>query len=249
MMEMAMPEVIKNLLSSTVTENEDCIDGFKKWSESTSSPPSGCHLGPHMAIIKDPDKKKCGLSFAELYTNKVINFLTLKYIFTPTRWCGNSVTAQIEKHPESPKIEQLYIMHLFEANYNNFCLKLRWGRRLIQQGANNGCFGHPQFGSHPNHKALGAVHQKSLTYDLSRFQQTNLAITNNNHSGCYDCRVAYCVPPGNNCSTMTIRYEAKRVVQMTNMHGISDQFYKATELHPLYHGTSQGNRVSPAEFG
>jgi hypothetical protein len=56
--ELAMPEEIKVLgkkIHSKISD-DDFIDGFKKWKESTSTSPSGRHLlGHYKVIVTDPD--------------------------------------------------------------------------------------------------------------------------------------------------------------------------------------------------
>jgi len=182
--QLAMPKMIKNLeedIPSKVREG-DYIDGFKKWTESTSTSPSGHHLGHYKAIVNDPLKATRDLNFVDLYV-KAIN-LPLKYGFVPSRWC-NSVTVMIEKDPGSPRIERLRIIHLFEADYN-FCLKLLWGCRMVYQGVKHGCFGHQQYGSRPRHQAIDTVHRKALTFDLSRILRTNLGLLDNDALGCFN---------------------------------------------------------------
>jgi len=179
-----MPEMIKNLeeeISSEITEG-DYIDGFKKWTESTSTSPSGRHLGHYKAIVSNPLKEERELNFIELYV-KVIN-IPLKYGFAPSRWC-NSITVMIEKDPGSPRIERLRIIHLFEADYN-FCLKQLWGCRMVYQGEKYRCFGHQQFGSRLYHQAIDAVHRKTLTFDLSQILCMNLGLLDNDALGCFD---------------------------------------------------------------
>jgi hypothetical protein len=55
-----MPEEIKVLGKQIETEisEADFISGFKDWKESTSTSPSGRHLGHYKAIVNDPDLKK-----------------------------------------------------------------------------------------------------------------------------------------------------------------------------------------------
>jgi hypothetical protein len=57
--EMSMPEEIKVLSEKIDCEisEDDFISGFKKWKESTSTSPSGWHLGHYKAIVYDPDLK------------------------------------------------------------------------------------------------------------------------------------------------------------------------------------------------
>jgi hypothetical protein len=96
---------------------------------------------------------------------------------------GNSV--MIEKDPRNPRTEWLWIIHLFEADYN-FCLKLLWGCRLVHRGKDAKVFGEQQCGSCPGWQAIDAVHKKTLSYDLSRIQCTSLMMFDNDASGCYD---------------------------------------------------------------
>jgi hypothetical protein len=174
--ELLMPEEIKVLgkkIDCEITE-EDFISAFKAWKESTSTSPSGRHLGHYKAIIYDPDLKKQDPEtqhIRERKTNfvealvKVIN-VPLRYGFAPKQWC-TSVTVMIEKDPGNPRIERLCVIHLFEADYN-LSLKLIWGSRMVYQGEDNNCFGKQQHGSRPRHQAINAVHMKTLTYNLTQ---------------------------------------------------------------------------------
>jgi hypothetical protein len=124
---LSIPEEIKVLGKKIDTEisKEDFISGFKGWKESTSTSPSGQHLGHYKAIVNDPDLKKQDPEKSHLQewsTNfvsclvKLLN-IPIKYGFAPKRWC-TSVTVMIEKDPGDPQIERLCVIHLFEANYN-----------------------------------------------------------------------------------------------------------------------------------
>jgi hypothetical protein len=137
--ELAMPEEIRVLSKKIECEisEEDFISGIKCWKESTSTSPSGRHLGHYKAIVNDPDLKKQDPEKSHLRereTNfvsalaKMLN-LPLKYGFAPKRWC-TSVTVMIEKDPGNPRIERLRVIHLFEADYN-LSLKMLWGKRRV----------------------------------------------------------------------------------------------------------------------
>jgi hypothetical protein len=91
----------------------------------------------------------------------------------------------IEKDSGNPQIEWLWVIHLFEADYN-LSLKLIWGTQMVHQGKDNNCFGKQQHGSQPNHQAINAVHMKTLTYDLTRILQLSLVMFNNDTTGCFD---------------------------------------------------------------
>jgi hypothetical protein len=80
--ELAMPEEIKVLakkIDCEITE-EVFISGYKKWKESTSTSPSGRHLGHYKAIVYDPCLKKQETEQAHLCkreTNLVAALVTL----------------------------------------------------------------------------------------------------------------------------------------------------------------------------
>ena len=151
--ELAAPEEVKVLGKKAGHEIavEDFISGFKKWKESTSTSPSGRHLGRCKATAADPGLKKQDpeqehlrareTNFAEALV-KMIS-LPLRHGLRTKRW-RNSTTATVEKGPGSPRVERLRVTRLFEADYN-LSLKLLWGNRVAHQGeggaaapANNG---------------------------------------------------------------------------------------------------------------
>jgi hypothetical protein len=112
--ELAMPDEIKvfgKKIDCKISV-EDFLSGIKGWKESTSTSPSGRHLGHYKVIVTDPDLKKQDPEkshLCERETNfvsalvKMLN-IPLKYGFAPKRWC-TSVTIMIEKDPRNPRIE------------------------------------------------------------------------------------------------------------------------------------------------
>jgi hypothetical protein len=149
-----MPEEIKVLgkkIDSEISDN-DFIDGFKKW-KSTSTSPSGQHLGQYKAIVTDPDlqwqvPKKSHLRVWEInFVESLFKPLNIpiRYGFAPKQWC-TLIMVMIKKNPGSPQIEHLRVIHLYEADYN-LCLKLLWGKQMVYQGEDNNCFGEQQHGS------------------------------------------------------------------------------------------------------
>jgi hypothetical protein len=155
-MELAMPDEIWQLGTiNHEVSTEDFYHGFQHWKESTSTSPSGRHLGHYKAIINDPERKKAAcdenyvskhkLDFLEVYT-KLVN-IPLKYGFAPEGWC-TSITVMIKKDLGSPRIEGLQVIHLFEADYN-FCLKHLWGSHMVHKGKDSRTFGDQQDGSQP----------------------------------------------------------------------------------------------------
>jgi hypothetical protein len=258
--ELSMPEKIKVLGKKIKTEilEEDFLSGFKGWKESTSTSPSGRHVGRYKAIVNDPDLKKQDPEKSHLqewetnFVSSLVKLLNLpiKYGFAPKRWC-TSVTVMIEKDPGNPRIEGLCVIHLFVADYN-LSLKLLWGKRMVYQGEDNNCFGKQQHGSRPLHQAINPVHLKTLNYDLTRILRTSLIMFDNDATGCFDriivslamiaaLRLGMPCPAAQMHSSIVLHM--KYFIKMA--HGISDSFYCVLQDY-LPYGTGQGSGASPS---
>jgi hypothetical protein len=72
----------------------------------------------------------------------------------------------IENNPDNPQIKHLWVIHLFEANYN-LSLKMLWGQWMVYQGEDKNCFGKQQHGSWPRHQDIDSLsHENShLRFD------------------------------------------------------------------------------------
>ena len=107
--------------------------GYKKWRESTSTSPSGLHLGHAKTLVKCPKKIKPTVTTAEEDDKSVKEELSiadrlfemeaqraniaLQQGFVLDRW-KTIVSAMIEKIPGTPRIDKLRIIHIFEADLN-----------------------------------------------------------------------------------------------------------------------------------
>jgi hypothetical protein len=96
-------------IPSSITP-DDVAYGFSKWKESTSTSPSGRHLGHYKAIIQDATLLSCLTKFMAIITKRGLVL---------SRWC-NTVNIMIEKEAGNPLISRLRIIHLFEADLNLF---------------------------------------------------------------------------------------------------------------------------------
>ena len=140
----AIPDEVKckKPISADIT-TKDVESGFKKWKqETTSTSPSGRHLGHYKAIIQH---KTLLQRFTQFLQITVASGLTLN------RWC-NAVNIMIEKDQGKPVLTRLRIIHLFEANFN-FFLKLVWGSRLVKQAVELDLLNEGQHGSVPRRTA------------------------------------------------------------------------------------------------
>ena len=134
-----IPDRIQNLPPiPTQISNANVCKGFSKWKETTSTSPSGRHLGHYKALIQDKNLLNCFTKF--------LNIL-LEHRLTLKQWC-NAVNIMIEKDIGKPKLTRLCIIHLFEADLN-FFLKLQWGSRLVRRADKHNCLRNGQHGSAP----------------------------------------------------------------------------------------------------
>jgi hypothetical protein len=86
----------------TYLSPEEVANGFKKWKESTSTSPSGCHLGlrriPAFSTNAE-DTEKIRMDILRVQTH-IIN-IPLKQGFSPKRW-QTVINAMLEKLPGNP---------------------------------------------------------------------------------------------------------------------------------------------------
>lgn len=221
--------------------NSDIVKGFKSWRETTTTSPSGRHLGHYKALITDPDLLDCFRKFLTITVSRGI---------APPRWC-KAVNVMIEKDPGRPRINRLRIIHLFEADYNLF-LKIMWGSRLVRRSVQLNLLNDGQHGSVPGRTTMDPVMLNQLTTDLCRVLKVNYARFDNDASACFDrIIVALGMMAARRCGmpAEAIRTHAKALELMQYMvktiYGVSDQSYKGTALEPLF-GTGQGSGASPA---
>jgi len=220
---------------------EDLTKGFTSWKESTTTSPSGRHLGHYKALIQDPVLLQCLTDF--------LNLSILRGIAVP-RWC-NATNVMIEKDEGKPNIDRLRIIHLFEADFN-FFLKLQWGHRLVRRADEFDLLHDGQYGSRPRRTPIDPIMLIQLTTDLSRLLKKNLARFDNDASACYDRIIVglgmlaarRCGMPSNAIQTHASALSLMKYTVKT-IYGVSEQSYQGTVFEPLF-GTGQGSGASPA---
>lgn len=134
----------------------DIVKGFMSWKETTTTTsPSGRHLGHYKVLVSDPMLLDCLCKFLNIVISRGI---------APPRWC-KAVNAMIEKDPSRPKTIRLRIIHLFEADFNLF-LKIMWGSRLVRRSAKLNLLNDGQHGSVPGRTTMDPIMLNQLTIDF-----------------------------------------------------------------------------------
>lgn len=137
---------------------------LKKWAEKTSTSPSRRHLGHYKVLIHTPvifadtnaTDQSINDQILQIYHN--ITMTALRSGATLQRWCKVK-TAMIEKVPGVSWIDNLRVIHLYEADYN-LILKILWARKQVWNAHNHALLNDGQSGSRPGRKAIDLVIQK-----------------------------------------------------------------------------------------
>jgi hypothetical protein len=159
----------------TTMTSDDIIKGFSKWKESTTTSPSGRHLGHYKAIIQDHTLLTCLTKFM---------YIAVKSGISISRW-AKATNVMLEKDVGNPCIHRLRIIHLFEADFNLY-MKLQWGKRLVKRAVKHHLLNPGQFGSVPNHTAQEPILLTQLTNDNCRILKKDLSRFDNDASACFD---------------------------------------------------------------
>lgn len=229
---------------------------IKKWSEATSTSPSGRHLGHYKSLLLID-------SVANTYTEEAPDLgpQILKVVYdiasaafnvgyTLPRWAKVN-TCMIEKLPGNPRINKLRVIHLYEADYNAFN-KMIWQRGIVWEAHKNGELNTGQSGSRPNRPSIETVMSKGQKFMFSNLSRTPMATMDNDAKSCYDRIVATLAllvshkfgVPENFCKTVGETLRTMQFSVRTAM-GDSPQTYSHSESTPI-HGVGQGGTSSPA---
>jgi hypothetical protein len=262
--QMTIPDAMKTILKKlkrltpegtinhhvTATEVEAV---YRKWRESTSTSPSGLHLGHEKALFRfeskyGPEEPKLSCRMFEMkaaFLNAAI-----EHGIVYERW-KTVVNALIEKIPGMPMINKLRVIHLIESDFN-LLIGILFGRRMMQAGEELNAFGDDQDGCRAGRKATDTLLGKLLRYSICRLTLTDYATFDNDAKSCFDRIVMLPVsliaqrlgmhPKACELFIKTLR--SVRYHVKTKM-GISDGFYTTTEDATI-HGPGQGGRGSPA---
>ena len=140
--------LIKHLQSRTTITlkgaitKEEVLGKLRKWKESTTTSPSGMHLGHYHCMWKntkipldDPshDIMKKNQELLLQTTTSLLNY-AIKFGYTYERW-RTVVNVMLQKDPGNPRIHRLRVIHLYEADYN-LLLATKW-REAIHHAETN----------------------------------------------------------------------------------------------------------------
>ena len=254
--QMIIEEIVDNKLppiSSNMSKNE-IKRGFRKWRESTSTSPSGRHLGLWRSLTYPPtndDEARILSKLWEVHTTLLnIPFQAGQPL---DRW-KTVVNAMLEKISGKPYLHKLRVIHLLEADYN-LALKMLFGRRLMWHCEEHGTLHDAQDGSRPGRWSHGPIQTQVLMCDINRRTRTNHVKNENDARACYDrliLELLSLVDRANGMPEEATETHAELLDQaeyhVKSKAGISDEHYSNTKAKPI-HGNGQGAGDSPNQFG
>jgi hypothetical protein len=166
------------------------------------------------------------------------------------RW-QTSITALIQKIPGCSKINELRVIHLYEAD-NNLILKIIWARRLVWYAHDRNRLNAGQAGSCHGRNSIDVVIQNEMKYLYAYLTRTGLASMDNDAKSCYDriiCNLAMIISQYFGVSPEQASTHATTLQQMCFKIRIAIGDSKRSYTHPTatpVHGTGQGSCASPA---
>ena len=231
---------------------------IQTWRESTTTSPSGRHLGRYKALFatgsleeNDNSEEDTPLRSKQEALMKlivsIINYCIRKN-YVLERW-KTIVNMMIFKEHGNFKIHRLRVIHLYEADFN-LLLAVKW-RQLLRSADEKNLINEGQYGGRPGCEAQSLTLLEELKYDLAYLTRRTLVNFDNDASSCYDRII---VPLA---SIINRKYGLHRqvvAVHANTLHqarfhlktasGLSSTNYSHCHRFPI-HGTGQGSGNSP----
>ena len=248
------------IVSGTLT-GADIMGKMKNWRESTTTSPSGCHLGLYRSLLKGdnpilgtphPLQQEEEPNHGDIFFDciaQIINICVHTGYVLP-RW--KPVTnVMLEKIPGQPIISKLRVIHLFEADFNAWA-GIIFARRLMKQAEQLKALGNEQGGSRQGRTCVDVYAMKFFSFQLSEITRTPLAVMDNDAKACYDrivMALAYLrsqqLGMEHQACTLLENFLSQAQYHIQTQFGISEKHYGTTASKKL-HGPGQGSQSSPA---
>lgn len=242
-------------LPATIT-TEDFVGKIKHWPETTSTSPSGIHLGHYHALVRhhglSPDNPRAaeveaGQEFL-IKAHVALLQYALKFGYHYDRWTA-VVNVMLLKDAGDPKIHRLRVIHLYEADYN-LLLAVKW-RQSMHHAEDNALLNDGLYGSRAGRSAHEPVFLEVLQNDIYMTSMKSGINFDLDATSCYD-RILAAI-----ASIASRRMGMARHVVLVNANtlqeakfklktslGISSGWYQHCHAFPI-HGTGQGSGNSP----
>ena len=226
--------------------NSDLQGLFKCWRESTTTSPSGRHLGLYKIVFNPSNDDPIPTIANDIAT--LTNTLVQNGISLP-RW-RRVINMMIHKLDGSYLLNKLRVIHIFEADYNG-TIGLLFNRKLLYEAEKLNALNNNQWGCRPHRQAEDALLLKELSYNLAMKTRTTLATFDNDATGCFDrvpCTVAMLASRRLGASSCMCQMQADTLQniqhQLSTAFGLSSESYYSSHDFEI-HGQGQGSRAGP----
>lgn len=162
---------------------EQMIQGFKKWKERTTTPPSGKHLGICHVLMQQYEKEreekqenckeKSNVATKAVQMQNMLINLAIKHQHTYERW-ETFHNNFLEKIAGKPLTEKLRITHMFESEWN-CTLKYLIAKQLLRTANKGKTLCAKQAGRRPGRNAMDLAVQTTMVFEVSRMMALTTA--------------------------------------------------------------------------
>ena len=236
---------------------DEWIGKIKAWPESTTTSPSGFHLGHSKVLLAPTDLEPQSTEFEALEEKRAdlidwqVGLLNVALVngYCYERW-KHIVNVMILKEPGNLKIHRLRVIHLYEQDYN-LVLATKW-RKMISNCSNQQVLNPSQFGGVPGKDAVIPTFIEEMQYEISRASKRPLVHMDYDATACYDRIVmnfgslaSRAFGQHRSITFINARNLAEAKYYLKTKLGVSERFYKHCQIFPIY-GSGQGAGNSPA---
>ena len=165
---------------------------IRKWRESTTTSPSGRHLGRYKALFSKGAYNLEDEDEVEQFASKQSDIV--KLIISVMNYCIDSghvlewwrtvINTMLPKDVGNIKIHRLRVIHIYEADLN-LLLAVKWQDLLRYSDAKSWINDH-QFGARPGCEASSLALLEELRYDIAFSTRRTMASVDNDADSCYD---------------------------------------------------------------
>ena len=189
--------VIKHLQQRTTTvlegsiTKDEVLGKLRRWKESTTTSPSGIHLGHYHCMWRDPrlpqddPNRNTILEYQKQLLNATVQLLNyaLRFGYTFERWT-KVVNIMLQKDVGNPRIHRLRIIHIYEADYN-LLLAVKWRQALFHAEAHQ-LLNEGLYGSRPGKSAHDPAFMEVLQHETYRMSMKSGINFDLDAASCYD---------------------------------------------------------------
>jgi len=235
---------------------DEFLGKMKCWRETTSTSPSGRHLGRYKAMYARSIYEKDSEASEEFKENQkdlvytvlcIINYC-IRTGYVLKRW-RRITNMMILKDPNNFQIHRLRIIHIYEADLN-LLMAVKW-RQLLHKADKLHIINVNQYGGRPGREAPTLAFMEEIKIDISYLTRRILLTFDNDAASCYDRILPVLVSILNQKYGLPIelaRVHGMMLLQaeyrLLTAKGISDNHYSHTSSFPIY-GSGQGSGNSP----